>query len=68
MGAVNSYVEGRGGDTINNTTNHTAQLRWSDKRMVNTIDRGTKEAKRHTELLAMVAKGMNKGRNRRYRA
>jgi hypothetical protein len=68
MGAVNSYVEGRSGDTINNTTNHTAQLRWSDKRMVNTIDRGTKEAKRHTELLAMVAKGMNKGRNRRYRA
>jgi hypothetical protein len=68
MGAVNSYVEGRSGDTINNTTNHTAQLRWSDKRMVNTIDRGTKEAKRHTELLAMVAKGMNKGHNRRYRA
>ncbi|HNR54144.1 MAG TPA: hypothetical protein PKJ19_03185 [Flavobacteriales bacterium] len=62
---LNSYAEGRGDTYISNTT--TTQAKLNDRRMVAAVDRTTREARKQTELLAMMAQ---KGRrpNKRYHA
>lgn len=66
MGAVNSYVEGRGGDVIHNTTSYSRPIQFSDKRMVGAIGQSTKEARRQTEILASIAKRPRRANKRYY--
>ena len=65
-GAVNSYVEGRTTNVTYNNSSTTA-AKWSDKKMVGAIGQTTKETRKQTELLAMIAKG-NRRPNKRYYA
>ena len=65
LGAVNSYVEGRTTNVTYNTTSTTAQ-RFSDKKMVGAIGQTTREARKQTELLAMMAKSTRRGNKRYY--
>lgn len=65
LGAVNSYVEGRTTNVTYNNTSTTA-TRFSDKKMVGAIGQSTREAKKQTELLAMMAKGARRGNKRYY--
>lgn len=65
LGAVNSYVEGRTTNVTYNNTSTTAQ-RFSDKKMVGAIGQTTREARKQTELLAMMAKSTRRGNKRYY--
>jgi hypothetical protein len=65
LGAVNSYVEGRTTNVTYNNTSTTA-TRFSDKKMVGAIGQSTREAKKQTEILAMMAKGARRGNKRYY--
>lgn len=53
--------------TYNNTTS-TGPVKWSDKKLVGAMNNGTRESRKQTELLAMIAKGMQRGTNIRYKA